>query len=137
MTEHTKTTIETKTRDALQFCSNCHVSIAEVEIRNHTARSTPTGNVWCPLCNRAGIERRRKRRAVLEEEFADAAPIIGPRGSTVQPAPPEAPTSAHAPYGPTVDQRVGHLERAVFQLLARVHELEARLAAESNGTPGR
>ncbi len=77
--------------------------------------------MWCTLCTRAGIDGRRRRRAVLEEEFADDAPIIEPGGD--EPAVETAPVQ----YGPTVEQRVGHLERTVFQLQNRVQELEERL----------
>jgi hypothetical protein len=116
----------------LSFCSNCHVSISETEARNRTTRRTPAGNVWCTLCARAGSAERKRRRAVLEEEFADDAPIV--EAPVVNPSPrsKHAATAATRPTGPTVDQRIGHLERTVFQLQARVQELEERLRSRAD-----
>ena len=80
MTRQTSKTHETTDDEKLRFCSNCHVSIAVTEIRNGSAKRTGTGagGVWCTLCARAGTGGRRARRAVLEQEFADDAPIPDP-----------------------------------------------------------
>ena len=113
------------TNDDLLFCSNCHVSIAAAEVESGFVRRAPTNGVLCTLCARADKDGRQRRRAVLEQEFADNAPIARPSARA-----PTTERAAAATYGPTVESRVGHLERTVFQLQARVEELEARLAAE-------
>ena len=115
------------TDDDLLFCSNCHVSIAAAEVESGFVRRAPTSGVLCTLCARVDKDGRQRRRAVLEQEFADNAPIAqrptrDSKDSTER--------ATAATYGPTVESRVGHLERTVFQLQARVEELEARLAEE-------
>ncbi len=120
-----KTRVATTAGDELLFCSNCHVSIAAAEVESGFVRRAPTNGVLCTLCARADKDGRQRRRAVLEQEFADDAPIARPSAQA-----PATERAAVATYGPTVESRVGHLERTVFQLQARVEELGARLAEE-------
>ena len=112
----------------LLFCAVCQVSIAEAELESGVARRTPRGRIFCGTCATSSPDERARRRAALEEEFADDAPVIMP----VAPAPLPV-VAPRAPSGeaevPVLDLRVGELERAAFRLQARVSRLEERLDA--------
>ena len=123
----------------LRFCAVCHVSVAQEEIEAGTARRTRAGHLWCGVCVAATPEERAQRRADLEAEFADDAPIpvaapVARKAAAVTPPPPARPVAPRPPMTASevdvvlLDRRAGELERAVFRLQARVQYLEERLA---------
>ena len=126
----------------LLFCAVCHVSIAREEIDAGQARRTRGGHVWCGVCVASTAEERAQRRAALEAEFADDAPIPVPAPIARRAAPPPVsaqPAAARIePSRPPMtasevdvvflDRRVGELERAAFRLQSRLQTLEERLA---------
>jgi hypothetical protein len=126
----------------LRFCAVCHVSVSQEEIEAGSARRTRAGHLWCGVCVAATPDERVRRRAELEAEFADDAPIPAAAPVARKPAadgPPPVPAAARtaAPRPPMtasevdvvlLDRRAGELERAVFRLQARVQYLEERLA---------
>ena len=132
----------------LRFCAVCQVSIANEEIESGAARRTRAGHLWCAECIASSPEERARRRAQLEAEFADdapvpvRAPIAGKNDDTPPPLPAPTP-AAHAAARPApsrppmtaaevdvvfLDRRVGELERAAFRLQSRLQALEERLA---------
>lgn len=127
----------------LRFCAVCHVSIAGEEIDAGVARRTRAGHLWCGVCVASTPEERVQRRAELEAEFADDAPIPVPAPISrraVPDVPPPLPAAAPARIDPArppmtaaevdvvfLDRRVGELERAAFRLQTRLQSLEERL----------
>jgi hypothetical protein len=136
----------------LLFCAVCHVSISAAELARGDAQTTPRGRTFCGVCARATPEERTRRRATLEAEFADDAPVPQPvrekkrkaapakaaahgtaerRAAPASAAAQEAPAPPSAPAAPQdaaiLEARVGALERANFKLRARVTFLEERL----------
>jgi hypothetical protein len=119
----------------LLFCAVCQVSIAVAEVEDGTARRTPRGRLFCGTCATATPEERARRRASLEAEFADDAPV--PRAKPARSSMPARPTpmstststpaAVPAPGDAVLELRVGELERAAFRLQARVATLEERL----------
>lgn len=128
----------------LRFCAVCQVSIADEEIESGAARRTRAGHIWCGECIASSPEERARRRAQLEAEFADdapvpvRAPIAGKNDDVPPPLPAPTPAARPAPSRPPMteaevdvvflDRRVGELERANFRLQARLQALEERLA---------
>jgi hypothetical protein len=130
----------------LRFCAVCHVSISREEIDAGRARPTRGGHLWCGVCVASTPEERARRRAALEAEFADDAPIPAPapipgRSAAAEPPPlPAAAPRATARPDPSrppmsasevdvvfLDRRVGELERAAFRLQSRLQTLEERI----------
>jgi hypothetical protein len=129
----------------LRFCAVCQVSISREEIDAGVARPTRAGHLWCGVCVASTAEERARRRAELEAEFADDAPVpvLAPIARKVADAPPPlpaAPQPAAARAEPSrppmtaaevdvvfLDRRVGELERAAFRLQSRLQTLEERL----------
>ncbi len=62
----------------LHFCAVCQVSISREEIDAGRARPTRAGHLWCAVCVATTPDERARRRAALENEFADDAPIAAP-----------------------------------------------------------
>jgi len=120
------------------------VSVARSELDSGLALRTPRGRVFCPACAEATPEERRRRRNLLETEFADDAPV--PRRVRARPSPrEEARAEAADARRPEVvtpevlallDARVGELERAAFRMQARIVHLEEALA-QARGDGGR
>ena len=130
----------------LLFCAVCQVSIARVEVERGAARRTPRGRYFCTACSGASPEDRARRRAALEAEFADDAPVPVPaptpraaaasavRTRPAPPAPrPEPPPPAERTADAVLDARVGELERAAFRMQARIAALEEKLDAVHRG----
>jgi hypothetical protein len=127
----------------LRFCAVCQVSIAREEIDAGVARPTRAGHLWCGVCVASTAEERARRRAELEAEFADDAPVpvLAPiarkvAGTPLPAAPPPAAARAEPSRPPMtaaevdvvfLDRRVGELERAAFRLQSRLQTLEERL----------
>ncbi len=126
-------------RDALLFCAVCQVSIARSELERGEARTTPRGRTFCAECATASPAERERRRAALEAEFADDAPISAARMARAaaevrRPAatPHAAPESRPSPPDQelvVLKARVGELERAAFRLQTRVADVEEKLDA--------
>src|SRR5262245_56921119 len=130
----------------LMFCAVCQVSIPREEVDEGVARRTRAGHLWCGVCVASTPEERARRRAELEAEFADDAPVpitarVARKPADAPPPLPAAPAPAAARADPSrppmtaaeVDvvflyRRVGELERAAFRLQARLQTLEERLA---------
>jgi hypothetical protein len=107
----------------LLFCANCQVSVTAIELERGTAKRTPRGRIFCTLCTRAGPTERATRRQVLEQEFADDAPISGP--AAVAPKAPESAPVAGAGKS-DLDDRIAVLERTILRLQERLSRLEDR-----------
>jgi hypothetical protein len=118
----------------LLFCAVCQVSIARAELDRGDARVSPRGRVFCAVCAIATPEERVRRRAELENEFADDAPIGARRADDAQAEPPPLPAPPRVDVA-TLEARVGELERAAFRLQARVESLEERLEATRRRLP--
>jgi len=114
----------------LWFCSNCHVSISRAEVQRRGVQQCPAGGLLCGLCARASPSKRRARRAALEAEFADEAPVpIAPPDEASQPA--TDPGSRDAEF----DARLGNLERSSFYMNKRLDDIVQRLDELANGRP--
>jgi hypothetical protein len=125
--------------DALHFCAVCNVSVPQSEIARGIARFTPKGRLFCGLCVAASPQERQRRRAALEAEFADRAPVPIPFDPADEPPPIPVPATPPATSVPPVSTaadahdaaflaaRIGELERAAFRLQSRVERLEEQL----------
>ena len=117
----------------LQFCAICQVSIPSAEVERGDARRTPRGRLFCRVCVGSTPQERDRRRAELEAEFADDAPVPVPvRGARIASAE-EAVTQADLRTAPAHEMaflaaRIGELERAAFRMQARITDLEEKLA---------
>ena len=117
----------------LQFCAIFQVSIPSAEIERGDARRTPRGRLFCGVCVGSTPQERDRRRAELEAEFADDAPVPVPVRSGRSPGAEEAVTQTDLRPAPAHEvaflaARVGELERAAFRTQARITDLEERLA---------
>ena len=124
-------------REDLLFCAVCQVSIARAEVESGEARRTPKGRLFCGVCATSSPAERDQRRAELEIEFADDAPVAVAAARSA-PAPSvngvrtDAPPPLPAPSmsdDPVIEARVGELERSAFRMQARIRQLEEKLDA--------
>lgn len=108
----------------LHFCAVCQVSVASAEIERGEARRSPRGRLFCGVCVRSTPQERERRRAELEAEFADDAPVAVPAAPVVEPSARAIPAHEAA----FLAARVGELERAAFRMQTRLADLEEKLA---------
>ncbi len=112
----------------LLFCSNCHVSIPRGEVQRDALQQCRAGGLLCALCSQTSPARREARRAALEAEFADEAPVPLPlpeEGTTTD----AAPGSRDGEF----DARLANLERGSFYMNKRLDDIVQRLDKLAGG----